>query len=647
MQIELELLAPAKNKSIGIAAIDCGADAVYIAGPKFGAREAAGNTIEDIAQLAAYAHKYGAKVYMVVNTILYDNELQEAKQSIIDAYNAGCDAIIIQDLGLLMMDLPPIELHASTQTNIRTVEQAKFLESLGFGRLILARELITKQIGEIKESTNTELESFIHGALCVSYSGQCYLSQKITGRSANRGCCAQACRSDYSLIDATGELVRYSNGKPLVKNQPILSLKDLNLSNKISQVIKSGITSFKIEGRLKNESYIRNIVLHYRRIIDKFILENNGYRRASLGVCTGGFTTNPYLTFNRGYTELFIDSQRGKWNSKDGAKYLGEFIGNVTSCGTNKYGQLTFNYKLSGKQEPINNGDGLCFVTPNGEIYGARANTTNGNTVATTEKLTIPKESKIFRNFNISFEKSIEKNPPKRTIFADITFIQQQEQYTAVARLENGIEASYTIAEKGEVANNPQLAKENIIKQLGKTSDHFCFTVTDIDVAEIPFFPASVLNNARRELAALLHAKIENESKERRLAKGEWFVKNKQEKLSKLFESADAVSTKNLSYLANCSNNLSNTLYTKLGAKEISPAYELEQAPSAELMRTKYCIKYELGLCPNFKTKWGLDKNYKNNIDKIKFTPPLYLLNGKNKLELKFDCTNCEMLIIG
>ena len=311
MQIELELLAPAKNKSIGIAAIDCGADAVYIAGPRFGAREAAGNTLADIAELVDYAHKFGAKVYMVVNTILYEDELQQARETIIEAHKIGCDAIIVQDLAIMEMDLPPIELFASTQTNIRTPQQARFLESLGFSRLILARELSLEQIAAIKEATNVPLESFIHGALCVSYSGQCYLSQKITGRSANRGGCAQACRTNYTLADSTGREVKDASGNPLAKDIPVLSLKDFNLSGYIPQLVEAGITSFKIEGRLKNESYIRNTVLLYRRKIDEFLKNNSRYKRASYGYCHGGFTPNPSATFNRDYTTLFIDGRRG------------------------------------------------------------------------------------------------------------------------------------------------------------------------------------------------------------------------------------------------------------------------------------------------------------------------------------------------
>lgn len=639
MQIELELLAPAKNKSIGIAAINCGADAVYIAGPKFGARESAGNSISDIAELADYAHKFGAKVFMVVNTILYEDELQQARETIVQAYEAGCDAIIVQDLSILAMDLPPIELYASTQTNIRTVEQAKFLESLGFSRLILARELSLQQISQIKAATRVPLESFIHGALCVSYSGQCYLSQKITGRSANRGCCAQACRNNYTLIDSTGREVKHPDGSPVAKDTPILSLKDLNLSSHIPDLVKAGITSFKIEGRLKNESYIKNVVLLYRRKIDEFIKGNPQYCRASYGTCIGGFTPNPAATFNRDYTTLFIDGQRGRWNSKDGAKYLGEFIGTVTNCGTNKYGQLHFTYKSKGGNI-INNGDGLCFVTPKGEILGARANTCNGNMVATTEKLSIPTSSKLYRNYNILFEKEMEKNPPRRCMAVDLSVYSNEEGLSVEARTQEGITVTYRAREKGDAAQNPTLATENIKKQLGKSTDIFNFTVKHIGLDEVPFFPASTLNGIRREIAVLLQKKIVETVTHKRKVAAETFVSNRR-------MTSPLPVKKSLDYLANCSNPLSGELYKKLGAETVAPAYELEQKEGAELMRTKYCIKYDLGLCPNYRAKWENDKNYRNNLDKISFKEPLFLLNGKNRFRLGFDCANCEMLVIG
>ncbi len=640
MQIELELLAPAKNKGIGIAAIDCGADAVYIAGPRFGAREAAGNTLADIAELVDYAHKFGAKVYTVVNTILYEDELQQARETIIQAHKIGCDAIIVQDLSILGMELPPIELFASTQTNIRTPQQARLLESLGFSRLILARELSLAQIKAIKEVTSVPLESFVHGALCVSYSGQCYLSQKITGRSANRGCCAQACRSNYTLTDASGREVRDESGNPLAKEIPVLSLKDFNLSNHIPQLVEAGITSFKIEGRLKNESYIKNTVLLYRRKIDEFLEGNSRYRRASYGRCHGGFTPNPAATFNRGYTTLFIDGQRGKWRSQDGAKYLGEPVGKITAAGKNKYGQLHFTYRLDNGRTPLNNGDGLCFVTPSGEILGARANACNGNMVATTEKLQVPQGSKVYRNYNILFEKELEKNPPRRMIEADLAIREAGGEYIINATTAEGIQTSLIIQQQGESARDPELAKEGIRKQLGKSSGIFSFSVQEMELENVPFFTAATLNAIRREIAQSLEEKISQVTAQNRIAAAEKFLQQKK-------AATPLEVPKMLTYLANCSNSASRQLYAALGAEEVAPAYELKEAPQAELMRTKYCLKYEFGLCPNYRTKWSADKGYRNNLGKIAFTEPLYLLNGKNRLMLKFDCANCEMLVIG
>ncbi|MEF9930709.1 MAG: U32 family peptidase [Bacteroidales bacterium] len=618
MQIKLELLAPAKNKSIGIAAINCGADAVYIAGPKFGAREAAGNSISDIAELVLYAHKYGAKVYMVVNTILYDNELNEARKIIIEAHKIGCDAIIVQDLAIIKLDLPNITFFASTQTNIRTPQQAMFLESLGFKRLILARELSLQQIAAIKEATHTPLEAFIHGALCVSYSGQCYLSQKLVGRSANRGACAQACRSNYTLVDNVGTVI--------VKDSPILSLKDLNLTSSIPQLVEAGITSFKIEGRLKNESYIKNIVLHYRREIDKFITQNNSYCKASYGDCIGGFTPNPNATFNRGYTKLFIDSKRGKWKSTDGAKYLGEYIGNIIESHVAANGTVQFKYNSSIQ---IRNGDGLCFVTTKGEIFGARANSCQGNLVSTTERLSIPIKSKIYRNYNISFEKELEKNMPKRSIPVNLTFTNTPKGYAILANCADDFSFMYYINNIGEDASNTELAKKNIVAQLSKTSDIFCFKFKEFKYITPPFYPISTLNQMRRNIAEKLY---------------NYIVKNKNsDNFIKTDTSTDKISIltpafagKALTYLANSSNLLSKELYSAYGAASIANAYELDEVPQAELMRTKYCIKYEYGFCP------------KENPKSVgKFIEPLFLINGKNKLQLIFDCKNCEMLVIG
>lgn len=627
MQIELELLAPAKNKDIGIAAIDCGADAVYIAGPKFGARESAGNSFSDIAELASYAHKFGAKVYMVVNTILYDNELEEARKSICRAYEIGCDAVIVQDLSVLKMDLPPIPLFASTQTNIRTTEQAKFLESLGFQRLILARELSLEEISDIKKSVGADIETFVHGALCVSYSGQCYLSQKLTGRSANRGACAQACRSLYTLTD--------SSGKVLLKDFPILSLKDFNLSDRIPDLVKAGVTSFKIEGRLKNVSYIKNIVRLYREKLDLFLAKNPQYIRASAGDVTGGFTPNPNLTFNRGYTQFFIDGQRGKWQSGSGAKYIGEPVGKITKSGKDRQGMFQFTYQLLTKDgqttTPIINGDGLCFISRGGGITGIRANSCNGNTVTTTEKTTIPQGSVIYRNFNIAFERELEKNMPQRSIpvalhlkkDADGSLIlaaqwsrtNETEKYTC----------SISAGDNFEAATNLELATANLYRQLGKSSGIFRFELKSIDESiTVPFIPASQLNELRRKIAAKIEEIIP--TLWRTPAYSRSSVNTKPQ-----------VCNSNLNYLANCSNRLSHEVYRECGAEKIADAYEITPETKAELMRTKYCIKYELGICPN----------HQNGGRNSAIKEPLKLINGDNSLELKFDCRNCQMLIIG
>ena len=624
MQIALELLAPAKNKSIGIAAIDCGADAVYIAGPQFGAREAAGNSINDIAELVSYAHKYGVKVYMVINTILYDNEIKEAQKLITQAYNIGCDAIIVQDLAVLQLDIPPIPLFASTQTNIRDIQQAKLLESLGFKRLILARELSTKQIKEISNNCAVELEGFVHGALCVSYSGQCYLSQKVTQRSANRGCCAQACRSNYTLID--------SNNKILAKNEPLLSLKDLNLSSHIKQLVESGITSFKIEGRLKNESYVKNIVRFYREAIDSFIAQNSNYCRGSLGSPINGFTPNPNKTFNRGYTTLFIDEKRGDWKSKDGAKYIGEYIGEITEV--IKKSPTSFKYKII-NGENINNGDGLCFVNKRGDIIGARANSCNNGVVNLFEKIDICPKDKVYRNYNYNFEKELEKNSQKREIQSkiDIHITEQELKFKAV--IANNISATYRLTNCFDKAKNRELAISNLVSQLSKSSLQFKFNVNSIEVDYAPFIPISTINSIRREIAQLLNDEILNKQREQR------------ERWSRLKQTETPLLNRDLTYLANCSNNLSKVQYGLLGAKEIAPAYEILPPERALLMQTKYCIKYQLGICPNYNTKWREDKKYINRLPNLEFKEPLYLINGANKFELKFNCKNCEMQIIG
>jgi putative protease len=630
---ELEILAPAKNIDIGIAAIDCGADALYIAGPSYGAREAAGNPISDIEKLAAYSHKFGAKVYMVLNTILYDNEIESAVKLATQAYEAGCDALIIQDLGLLKAALPPIPLFASTQTNIRDVEQAILMESLGFKRAILARELSLEQISAIRKSTNIELESFVHGALCVSYSGQCYISSRVTGRSSNRGECAQMCRSSYNLVD--------NRGKVIVKDRPILSLKDLNLAGYIPSLANAGVTSFKIEGRLKGASYIKNVVRYYRGVMDSFLEGNQTYRSSSFGKLYGGFTPRPESTFNRGYTNLFIEGQRDEWSSGESAKSTGEYIGKIISTAKDRRGNLTFRYTSSNRVE---NGDGLCIITPAGEVIGIRASVTESREVTTNEQVTLPPGSLLYRNYNHTFERELAANMPKRLISVFLTIICKNGITTVKGVSEDGRESTLEIEKRFEPARDPALVQESVARQLGKTSGIYKFEVKSFTADEYLFYPISELNEIRRAIAANL------ESMEVCKPAGEPVGKPEGKPAGKLvgdsgeqagdsgepgrYRKAKPLKGQALDYRANISNALSKELYMELGAKTAEAAFEISAPEQAELMRCKYCIKFELGSCP----KEG---------SRTKYEEPLWLENGGRKFRVAFDCNRCEMVIFG
>ena len=408
---ELELLAPARNADIGIAAIDCGADAVYIAGPSFGARQDAGNSIEDIRRLCDYAHKFGVRIFLTLNTILYNSELPEAERLLREAAEAGVDAVIAQDLAvfeILRSAQNDMEAHASTQCAIRTPEQARFYESLGASRIVLERQLSLDQIRAIREAVSCEIEFFVHGALCVCYSGQCYMSEAVAGRSANRGACVQACRSLYDLEDASG--------KVLVKNKALLSLKDFNLIERLSDLAEAGVCSFKIEGRLKNISYVRNTVRAYSKALDTLVAANPGkYRRASFGRVEGGFTPDLGKTFNRGYTELFLDGKRGQWSSMDAPKSVGEEIGTVTSI------RAGITVRLDDPATMLRNGDGFTFTPKGGgEIRGFRGDVCEGNRIICKEVPGLYVGARLRRNLSAAFEKEIEANLPTRRINASM-----------------------------------------------------------------------------------------------------------------------------------------------------------------------------------------------------------------------------------
>ena len=568
MQLTLELLAPAKNKDIGIAAIDCGADAVYIAGPSFGAREAAGNPVEDIAALSEYAHRFGARVYATVNTLLYDEELQTAADLVWDLYKAGVDAILVQDYRLLQQELPPIEVHASTQAVCRTPQQAAALEALGFRRLVLERQLSLDQIRVIREAVSCELEFFVHGALCVCYSGECFLSEHLTDRSANRGACIQACRSLYDLEDASG--------KTLVRNYPLLSLKDLSLAGHIAELAEAGICSFKIEGRLKNESYVRNVVRHYSIALDRFIEAHPQYRRASAGRITGGFTPNIDATFNRGYTDLFIDGERGKWLSGDNTKSKGEYVGRITALGD---GWI----ELDGTAA-VSNGDGLCTVSDNGEQTGFRADRCTGRRIEIKSSEGLRTGQEIWRNYNIAFEKQLRSDSPQRLVDVMVDF--SADSITAVS----AAGASVTLDIRGDYppALNIASAVDNIRRQLGKRAGVYSFHVMSVDDTDVRFYPLSVLNGFRRELAAMLDERM---------------------------------------------GSIMAATRTAFKPTEAPLPPQKRKAEDGVLMRSKYCIRYEFGLCPKQGGKPGARE-------------PLFLVNNGRRLKLAFDCKACEMSVL-
>ena len=616
--MNLELLAPARDRHIGIAAINCGADAVYIAGPQFGARQAAGNDIEEIRQLCDHAHKFGARIFVALNTILYDDELESAYRQMLAVQEAGADAIIIQDMAILEMarngvnglrEELRIPLHASTQCAIRTPEQAVFLESLGFSRLILERELSLEQIRAIRSAVSCELEFFVHGALCVCYSGQCYLSEKIAGRSANRGACIQACRSRYDLVDGSG--------KVLVRDKALLSLKDYNLRGRIAELAEAGITSFKIEGRLKNESYVKNVVRDYSLALDDLVSRRpSDFARGSFGTVSGGFIPDTSKTFNRGYTELFLDGKRGKWAAMDSAKSMGEEIGTVRSTGRDG---ITVDFCKGGIV--LSNGDGFSFVARDGSVCGFRGDVCSGNLIRSNNLGGIFSGARLFRNISAAFEKEIDRQPCVREISAEVSIrfrlADRLWSVEAEAVTEDGRRATFMIEAGDQVASNRERMAEMFRSQIGKTAGHYRFTLVSIPAdGDMPFLSAAALNGIRRSLAEAL----------------DQMPCNKKEILRReMYEIAGGCPQKNLSYKYNVANRLSESVYRAAGASVIDQAYELGHQPSAELMRTRYCIRYELGICPRY--------------HKAKDSGPLFLLNNGQRFALHFDCRNCEMTV--
>ncbi len=611
---KLELLAPAKNADFGIAAIDHGADAVYIGGPSFGARTNAGNTLADIARLADHAHRFNARVLVALNTLLKDEELELARRLAWACYEAGADALILQDMGLLELDLPPIQLHASTQTDIRTPEKARFLQDVGFSQIVLARELSLEQIRRIAQNTTIPLEFFVHGALCVSYSGLCNLSHATTGRSANRGDCSQACRLPYSLSDAQGSVI--------TENKHLLSLKDNDQSDNLSALIEAGIRSFKIEGRLKDLSYVKNITAHYRQRLDAELENLPAFRRTSSGRSTHFFSPQPEKTFNRGATDYFVNTRHLDVGAFDTPKFAGEAIGQVVRRGRDFV-------DVSGSTT-MNNGDGIAYYDPHGELVGLRINRTEKQGAGhrlfpalsgghLPDDLAVG--TALYRNRDQEFERQLEKESAERRLPIRLRFSETATGYTLEARDEDGIEAQAAIDHPKDTARDPERAENSLREGLGKLGTTiYCAETIEIATHGPRFLPAAMLNGLRRTLIASLDAA--RRAAYRRPARAEAVIP------------PVPYPQDTLDYLGNVFNASARAFYENHGVRVIAPAFEAQQERGeVSLMITKHCLRFSFNLCP--KQVKGIRPD------------PLILINGKENLTLRFDCKPCEMHVIG
>jgi putative protease len=603
LMTKIELLAPAKNLDSGMLAINYGADAVYIGSANFGARAAASNSVGDIEKLVRYAHKYAAKVYVAFNTILYDQELEHAQKLIHQLYQAGADALIIQDLGILQMDLPDIPLHASTQTNNYQLDRIKFLDDLNFDRIILARELSLKEIRTIRSQTKSELEYFVHGALCVSLSGQCYFSQVVTGRSANRGQCSQMCRHPYNLVDA--------NGKKILLNSHLLSLKDLNLSNQLEELVQAGITSLKIEGRLKDANYVKNVVSYYRQKLDKIFTSHPEFTKASSGLTKINFEPDPERSFNRQSTNYFLSGRQKGLINPNSPKSMGKEIG-VAEIIANEYIKV----KTS---DTLHNGDGLCFIK-NNELIGFRVEKTEGNKVFVNDSSIIPLGAILFRNYDHEFNKLLDADQSVRKISASIHISDMENKIVVQLTDSDSLSSEYIIEQLPELAKNKELADKNLVSQLSKSGNSM-FEITEVKnfCRQAYFFRISDINEIRR----ILFDKHE-----------QFRIASFARKDVKFKRNNVAFPKHEVNFAENIANLKAAEFYKEHLVEKQEPALEISTTKENQLlMTTRYCIKYELGYCHKFQS--------------AKNTPaePLYIEDNNRKYLLEFDCKNCLMNI--
>ena len=643
---KIELLSPAKNLEVGIAAINHGADAVYIGGPSFGAREKVGNSIEDIETLCRHAALFDAKVYVTMNTLLFDNELEDARKLAYDCWNAGVDALIVQDMALLNMDMPPIALHASTQCHNIDAEKVKFLEDVGFSQVVLARELSIEQIKDIRSKTTVPLEYFVHGALCVSYSGQCYLSHVIGGRSANRGACAQPCRLAWNLENA--------EGKRLVSNRHLLSLRDLNNSKNIEELIDAGITSFKIEGRLKDIDYVKNVTAFYRKTIDEIIERRDDLCRSSRGESNPTFNPNPEKSFSRGFTDYFIHGRQKYIDAPYSPKSMGEYLGTIDKV-KNKSVTIRTNKEL-------HNGDGLCFLDRENNLLGFNVNavsrdasmlptikhidTSEGRKVAGSQSHRVIRSqtvtsntdismatrfkiegSKIFRNSDLVWQKEVEKSSGNRKIKIDLRFTDTEDGFALSAKLHNEDSEYVTtnISIEKEIANNAEKALENIKNKISQWGD------TEFSVAKIEIF----FDNRQQTTAYFIRTSVLGEMKKDLVEKLKSYLidKHRNERETFVKPKTNAIYPKeSLSYLGNVINNKSREFYELHGVIDVEDGLErIKSNDELVVMTTKHCIRYANNICSK---------------EIGKPATSLYLVNDKGRFRLNFDCRNCCMKVI-
>jgi len=621
---QLELLSPAKTAEIGREAILHGADAVYIGGPAFGARHNASNPLEDIAALVEFAHRYRSRIFVTMNTIMHDAELETARKQIWQLYEAGVDALIIQDMGLLELDLPPIQMHASTQCDIRTLEKAKFLSQVGFSQLVLARELTIEQIRKIRLEVDTPLEYFIHGALCVAFSGQCYISHADNGRSANRGDCSQACRLPYTLSDGQGRVVAYE--------KHLLSMKDNDQSRNLEALIDAGVRSFKIEGRYKDMGYVKNITAHYRVLLDEILERRPELARASSGRTRVLFTPDVDKNFHRGHTDYFAQGRQQTIGAFDSPKYVGVELGTVVRIGGDNFDIVA--------HSAMSNGDGLNYMHKR-ETVGIQANVVQklgededgqrwrvfpNEAVANLPGLKVG--SVIHRNRDHTWEAQLTKKSSERRVGVDLTLSEIEGGLRLLLRDEDGIESHADALIALQPAREAAQADSALRTSLGKLGNTmFDARTVTLQLSQPWFVAASAINALRRDAVAFHEAA--------RLASWE------RPERAAVAHPAPTYPETQLSYLANVYNDKARAFYHKYGVQLIDAAYEAhEEAGEVPLMITKHCLRFSFNLCPKqAKGVQGVQGQVR--------AEPMTLVSGDEKYTLKFDCKPCEMHIIG